>query len=268
MPFASFSLNLFSSMHHYKPPSPLDRLRLADRIENNFSAAYLTLVSIIQGVAFYFVMNNCMAVWKEPHQIWRATNGTWMAPIVMDRFFILYPITSFLSLVVVFYLYSYFVSVTFRPPSLRDCLFPMILGIFEVVPTFFFATPKIWWLWYFVFTVFAIVPLINTLCSLHIEHYDEEFQKAYKFTKHETIKNICISGLSGLIAVVAYWCYPSDKSLSEIHFGMADWLPLFLCLVLISLLLCLTEYSYLPRILRLFRLRTDSGPENPSSAAS
>ncbi|MES2706278.1 MAG: hypothetical protein V4726_06685 [Verrucomicrobiota bacterium] len=231
-------------MRCYKPLHPLDSERLSDRIENNFAAAYLTLISIIQGVALYFVLNNSMAIWKNPEGL--------------DKRFLLYPATSFLSLVVVFYLYSYFVSVTFRPPSIRDCLFPMILGALEVIPTFYFDMPKYWWLWYSVFTFFAVVPLMNTWLSLHADHYAESFKDTYRLTQYENYKNISITFISGIIALFAYRLYPIGASIASGTFSDSDWIPLSLCMTLITILLCMTEFGYLSRLLKLYGLHTDS----------
>jgi hypothetical protein len=233
-------------MRRYKPLHPLDAERLSGRIENNFAASFLTLISIIQGVAFYFVMNNSMAIWKNPKGL--------------DLWFLLYPVTSFLSLVVVFYLYSYFISVTFQSPSIRDCLFPMILGIFEIIPTFYFDMPKYWWLWYSVFTFFAVIPLLNTWFSLHADHYAEIFKDAYRLTLHENYKNISITFVSGVVALFAYWYHPTGMSIASGSFCRSDLIPLGLCMSLISVLLYMTEFGYLSRLLKLYGLHTDSPP--------
>jgi hypothetical protein len=212
---------------------PIDCERFRSRIQDNFSSGYLTLISIIQGVAF---------------GIWVANVSSSLDIQNIQLYRLIYPFLSFLGVIFVFYYYSWFVSVVYTPPNLRESSIPLILAAAEVAPMYFFNQPSYWWLLSGVFCFVCAIAFGNTLIVIRENIYEDDFRPAVRVMRIELWSNIILCMLLGSLAYFAWENYPQDyKFFSE---GMAEHEIGFLiafCLIVL-LMVSKSQFWFLRRV--------------------
>ena len=188
-----------------------DKLLNADFIRNqiksNFSNSYLTLISIIQGVALGLWASN----FSDLLQNFNFLDDPLSAFV--------YPFLSISSFVVVFFCYSWFVSVVVTMPDLRETFIPFSLGVFEILPTSFFSYPKTYWLLFAIFSFFGVIAYYNTKINTHKDNYTEDMHVLCDAIHNQMKKNIILCTIATLISFLAFFLYPSqdEGDYSVIH---------------------------------------------------
>jgi hypothetical protein len=213
----------------------VDRFR--DRVQQNFVQTFMTMMSIIQGLSFSFLMANAMqyhrpGVEKPLHSL-----------------FLIYPAISFFIMVLVLFFYSWFVSITYRPPSIKETFVPFFLGLFQVIPTYFLDDPKNWFFWNGVLLGMGAFGFYNTLRDITMEDFGSDFVDAYHATCKQLSGNMAICTLCSLVCFAASVFYRGGAD-----FTVYDWLP---CVVIAAILVFLgvrSERSYLQEIFRIYKL--------------
>jgi len=109
-------------------PFRITRERFIEGIRSGFPASYLTVLSIVQGVALSALIFNAADAFKDGITI--------SAPFLM--------LISFGNLIMVWYEYSWLVRIYTWEPGFIDAMIPFMLGVLEIVPTFFFERPFEW----------------------------------------------------------------------------------------------------------------------------
>lgn len=140
-----------------KIPLRITRERFVEGIRTGFPASYLTVLSIIQGVAFGVLIFNGANALK---------NGV----AVSEPVFIL---ISFGTLVIVWYEYSWLVRIFAWQPTVADAAIPFVLGASEALLTFFFESPFRWTLATITFVVAGAFAYWNTLHHTTAEAFDD-----------------------------------------------------------------------------------------------
>lgn len=222
---------------------------IVDRLVSNFQSSYLSLISIIQGVAF--------GIW--------ATNVNTTFFVNATSFWLLVdPFLSLVGIIIVFYCYSWFVSFVFAKPDLRESVIPFILGTTQVFPMFFFDNPKYWWLGFSFFSLAGAMAFRNTIHTLKSRTYDQECAKIPFYIKKQMNINISMCCLASYISTLAYVyiCFnPSvSKSLEVGHI-------LFFSLILVPtfILLYTTQRHFLNRMYNLLGLENKTAGQDTNS---
>lgn len=120
-----------------RPPGPgegadeLNAVTYAERLKRTFPSIYLTLISIVQGVAVYTLSYVTTLYWGK------GAASAWLP-------FVPFSLTSFVVIVVVTFEYTWFVALFHWQPRVLDVTIPLALGVFEILPMYYFASP-IWW---------------------------------------------------------------------------------------------------------------------------
>lgn len=185
----------------------LDADFIRNQIKSNFSGSYLTLISIIQGVALGLWASNFSELFKEFNFLDDPLSA------------FVYPFLSVSSFVVVFFCYSWFVSVVVTMPDLRETFIPFSLGVFEILPTSFFSYPKTYWLFFTIFSFFGVIAFYNTKINAHRDNYSEDMHVICDAIHNQMKKNITLSTIATFISFLAFILYPSQgkKDYSVIH---------------------------------------------------
>src|ERR1035438_2240322 len=183
---------------------PLSEDQFRTRVQNNCAQTFLTMISIIQGVAFYFLINNAFPLFDS-------------GELKQQREFLIYPFLSLLSIITVFFLYSWFVSVTYRPPDLREASIPFLVGLTQILPMFCFTQPKHWFGFFVLFLMVSIIALHNTIRGLHKRDFGVGFEAAYHKSCHEERRNIHVCVVMIFISSAACWLYPDGARSFSCH---------------------------------------------------
>lgn len=157
---------------------PIDNEHIRSRIKDNFSSGYLTLISIIQGVAF--------SVWVTQ------LGSTNEMAVVEDAAYYLRVAFSFLSIVFIVYYYSWFVSIVYTAPNLRESIVPLALGATQVWPMYYFNDSTEWWWRTSLFFLVGAFGYANTLITVRDYNYAEEFWPALTRLRREMKINIVV----------------------------------------------------------------------------
>lgn len=119
------------------PPGPgedadeLNAVTYMERLKRAFPSIYLTLISIVQGVAVYTLSYVTTLYWGQ------GAASAWLP-------YVPFSLTSFVVIVVVTFEYTWFVALFHWQPKVLDVTIPLALGLFEILPMYYFASP-IWW---------------------------------------------------------------------------------------------------------------------------
>jgi hypothetical protein len=217
---------------------PLSIESFRERVQQNFVQSCMTMMSIIQGLSFSFLMVNAM-------QNFGPGDGARLRPS-----FLIYPAISFFIMVLVLFFYSWFISITYRPPSIRETLVPFLLGLLQVIPTYYFDVPSSWFFLNGWLMVMGGLGFFNTLIGTSERDFGDDFVVAYVATRKELCINIVICLLCAIVCFLAWGSYPSGG-----EFSAHDWLP---CALIFAILLALglrSERSYLQSLYRIYDLR-------------
>lgn len=172
---------------------PLTSEEFAKRITGSFPSVYLTIISIIQGVALGILASNSFGYVKRvgplPHD--------W--PLVL-----IYTVFSLLLIILVSFEYTWFIGVFQWSPTFWDALVPIVLGFTEVGPMFFLDRPRVWWLLTAFFCLAGAGGYLNSLLNCKEEMFGGNRQ-AYELTRGDLRTSFRLS-LSGMVVcVIASW---------------------------------------------------------------
>lgn len=195
------------------------------RVQQNFSGSYLTLISIIQGVAFGIWYTNVSEIFVIPD---------------FGIHLLVYPAFSLLSIVLVVFYYSWFVSIIYTPPDFPEAIIPILLATFEIAPMYFFNYPNIWWYCVGLFYLTGIIGFLNTIRNIRRNEYCEGTENIKSAILLELKINI---GILLLMTFLAFWSnatYPISYNFKN-SFPSHDKIFLFVHSVLIVIMIYKTH---------------------------
>jgi len=168
---------------------PLDREKLIARTSEVSPTGYLTIISILQGIAAGILANNAYAVIEKGS---RQEGLVWLQTAAVLAI-----------LVFVFHFYTATSPFTRWPPSFLDALLPFIVGGCEVPPTFYLGTVTPWCCSVAVLCGVAASGLVTTGISTTEDHFRN-------VRAHERFRQILVQVGSVAIATgaVAGACVP------------------------------------------------------------
>jgi len=171
-----------------KPMNKLNKKEFKARMGDSFPSVYLTMISIIQGVALGILASQINRLIFHPEQ------GS-----TMIRHWLLvapYCIFSFMSILIVAYQYSWFIGLFKWSPAFWDIFFPFSLGLTEILPMFFLNKPAGWMLCTSVFSFMGVLAWRNTLIHCNSSAFGQK-KKAMVRTIKLLILNIKIALMAG-----------------------------------------------------------------------
>lgn len=217
---------------------PLDVENFRDRVQQNFVQSFMTMMSIIQGLSFSFLIMNTMQ-YHGP-----ASSGS------IQSWFLIYPAISFFMMVLVLFFYTWFVSITYRPPSIRETIIPFFLGLFQVIPTYYLNDPRKWFFWSGVLLGMGVFGFYNTFRGITPKDFGDDFSDAYHQTNKELCGNMAICSLCAIICFAASFLYSAGDG-----FSFHDWIPCALIFTILIFMGFRSEKSYLESLYRIYGLR-------------
>ena len=137
----------------------VDRKHIVNATRQGFSATYLTLLSIIQGVALASLALNAKEA-IAPTGLWDPLEWTTIS-------------ITFVVIVLVWYEYSWFVRLFVWPPSPFDAFIPFGLGATEVWATFRIEEPHGWMIAMGGLCIAGTVAYLNSLCHVRPELFGQ-----------------------------------------------------------------------------------------------
>jgi len=171
---------------HPRAVEPLSREALIRRSSEAFPSANLTFISIIQGVALGYTIYNC--VHGFPSHGYAAQTS-----------FIARAVVQFTALVIISWEYTWFGIALRWPAGFVDTLVPLTLGAFEIIPTFYFGQPFLWWLFFALFLVSSLAAYVSSLVHCKRDMY--ELENAWEVTRKELRADLSLTGASLAVAV-------------------------------------------------------------------
>jgi len=180
--------------------NPLNTEEFKSRIAESFPSAYLTIISIIQGVALGLLATNSFGYIKDP-----CLPETWVR-------FLPYSFMSFLTIIVVTYEYTWFVGVFRWSPRIWDTIIPFALGFSAIGPIFYLTNPKIWWFLTAAFCGFGALGFFNTLWNCRQNMFDKN-KKVYIRVRNTLKSDILIALIAALICIFAGLFYSSSMKI-------------------------------------------------------
>lgn len=159
---------------------PLDKVVLRRRTVEVFPAGYLTVLSIIQGVALGITVTQAVSVQSLP------------GPVAEDVTVIMRATMTLLAIIIVSYEYVWFTVMMRWRQTFADSLIPFVLGTAEIVVALHIGRASAWWLSSAVLVGVGILAFSYTKSRLSVE----------LFANHETPFRIT----SGLLRRVIAMC--------------------------------------------------------------
>ena len=205
---------------------PLTPDEFKKRINENFPSAYLTLISIIQGVSLGILANNTFTYIKDP-----CLAEPWES-------FLPYSIMCFFLIIIVTYEYVWFIGVFHWSPKIWDTFIPFFLGISEIVPMFYLTSPKIWWLCTAGFSVCGAFGFYNSLRNCKEPMFCGN-KKMYNRVR-KTLKQDVILALAAAI-ICLFAVFSASKYMKVIHWYLPDILFLVSLTCIAIVLICKEE---------------------------
>lgn len=213
-----------------------------ERLETNSAPTFLTLISIIQGVALSFLVTNTEKVLNTVKPETRVELCELLA----------LPAFSFVIIVAVFFLYSYFVNIDWRPPSFWEALIPFSIGLAEIIATFYFHDPAKWYGAMCGLFIASIFGLYNTLRGLKKDDFSQgSLPNAYILAVKETKLNIVIVAIMALVSGMA----PFLRKPEGTDFGTYDWVFMGILFAICIALLSKSQYWFLRELYQDAKIR-------------
>ncbi len=163
------------------------------RADNVFPSAILTLVSIIQGVAFYVLMDNTSKIINNS-----SINFEILIRILLSLF----------SLIIVAFEYIWFVGLFTGTISIIDVSVVFALGVGEVAYSNYLNSSFMWWTSNGIFLIIGVIGFWNSIIkSKNINYVDEGVELILLNTlrRNRLICLIC-SAISITISLLVYYC--------------------------------------------------------------
>jgi len=206
----------------------IDSTEYINRINKNFPSTILTLINIIQGVAFFILVTKTFK------------NFIQFDPTSICYTCIPYILIILGNLIIVSFEYTWFVGMFTGPISYLDILTVYILGFSEIFPMYYINDPYIWWISSSVFYFFGALAFCNSLYKLKYIAYKPS--EAKDLVKRSLKKNVALA------MVLAFLCLAVHISFHyKLYEGIVS--NVGLCFVfIIFIIFVFSEYTFFKKI--------------------
>ncbi|HEY1172760.1 MAG TPA: hypothetical protein VGH19_15440 [Verrucomicrobiae bacterium] len=183
------------------------REELRSRLFEHSTPNYMTLISVIQGLALAVLLQK---VFEGEH-----------GGMLQVKYWI-FALISFISIIMVFFLYNWFWSVTWSPPDFRETVLPLVLGLTQTIPIYHLNQPSVWWASFALFLLVSIFALKNTIRLIQRMTSSDCTGEIYELCVKEEQKNIKGCFIMGLVALLAALLslWGSENVLRDWIFGL------------------------------------------------
>lgn len=171
----------------------LTAVELQRRVGDSFPAVYLTIISIIQGVALGLLATNTSAAY------YGLPTGS---PIVVGLALFARSLLLLLTVVLISYQYTWFVGVFRWPPRFWDTLVPFALGSAEIVPMFVLQNEIAWWWWMWWLCVMGGLAFLNSWRHCRRDLFPDS-EQAYARSKRILRENGLVCAAISMVCVAA-----------------------------------------------------------------
>ncbi len=220
----------------------LDKSEFKQRMGQSFPAVYLTVISIIQGVALGLLAQKTLDYVSNSKttdaQAWA------LAP---------YATLSFCTIVIVSFEYNWFVGVYRWSPKFLDTSIPFLLGIAEISPLFFLTSPVWWWRLNAFLVGVGIFGYVNTLTNCKPDMFPK---RLYTITRRGIFISIAmLSLLAPILLGVSLIYEPYISNSTKIMYWPIYEIIAFVAYISMMTLLMFREHKFLCDLHEFFELR-------------
>lgn len=218
---------------------PLSKGNSKERIKNNYTSMYFTMLSIIQGVTFGLLAYNTFNVINRP------CNAT---PLLL---ILPYVSISWLTIVIIFYEYSWSLSLLYAPPNFREALNPFLLATLQILPMYYLDKPRYYWLLFSLLSCFGIIAYSNTIYNLKKNEplTEEAFNNIIIISERELVYDGVLCFLITIVCLLAGWLYPNGVEATR-YAGLKDYIPFAFVIVLLIIMIAKTQWWYMNRVMK------------------
>ncbi len=209
--------------------SKLDREEFKKRIGNNFPGIYLTIISVIQGVALGLLVQSLFK------------GGI----IVISR--IPYALISFGTIIAVFWEYIWFVGIYRWSPRISDIITPLFLGVSEIIPLFFFDNPRYWWFFNFVLCFVGSIAFLNTLIHCRNDKFCDK--DVFDLTRRGIYRQIFLTISMAIISLITVFIFQKTK---VIYFWYLLEIIVFIIYISLTLILIIKDQMFIKEVHKKF----------------
>ncbi len=147
--------------------------RIEEELRKNFSQGFLTLISIVLGVALAALAQRLFEIRES------------VGPSVG-----IHALTSFLTISGTFYYYNYFVSVITLRPNFIQVMLPFLLGSSIIGTAYTVGCNEYFWIANAILYAVAALTYFNTYLCNKTDLYASSAEAAYILIRNEEIKNV------------------------------------------------------------------------------
>lgn len=188
-----------------------------------FPSIYLTMMSVIQGVSLSFLMYFSFEAWK----IAQKKSGTYV--------FVLYALLTLLIIATIWH--EYLISITTaRPANWKDTIYPIFLGVSQVITSSYIQYPSIWRATSIAIVVFGCLAYKNTRKGINCEckKYSEKISHYITVSIQQKEVSLLLAALFIVIVSTIGIVFPVSNTEIISNISLLD---LFFFLVIVSFLL-------------------------------
>lgn len=200
--------------HH--PFEPVTSTRIREQLRENFSQGFLTLISIVLGVALATLAQRLYEI-----------RPLWSYVVAIQAS------TVFLSISGTFYYYNYFISVITLPPNFMQVMIPFFLGSGIIAVSYTVGHNDAFWVANAVLYLIAAVTFLNTLILNRRSLYEPSAIAAYTLIRNEELKNVgCFIIMAAGTAAFLFFAPSSIIDYKDIILFLWDGAVYMLCVIL------------------------------------
>lgn len=218
----------------------LDQREFKRRMGESFPSVYLTVISIIQGVALGILGLNSFGYVST---LKSQTIENWLSILP-------YTFLSFLAIVVVSFEYNWFVGVYRWSPKFWDTLIPFSLGLAQIGPLYFLNQPRIWWILNGVFVLVGTIAFVNTLSNCKEDMF--ETINVYKMTKSGVHRDIVLTAALVIILFLTGILYNCS---TKLYYWHKHEIVAFIIYFLLMVLLISKDQNFIRKLHHKFNLK-------------
>jgi len=192
---------------------PLNKELLKERMSTNFPGTYLTMVSVIQGVAVGILTQNTLDFFNK-------------SDIASFLHILPFALVSLLAIMIVSFEYVWFTGIYRWSIKFWDVVTPIMLGITEVSTLFFLNEPAYWWLAHSIFTLFGTLAFFRTYLNCDKKMFSSQTLVGYTqdslfdYIERDIVKSMCITASASIVCFIGFRLFWMDNQDLMLQWGV------------------------------------------------